>query len=431
MAADPKRAPVRKKLSKDVFRHVRSSDVRAVVKLVGAATTGIQKITEETHQAVLGSLGKKGSAQPGQTGGLTGLIYRGLRGATTLIMQGIDIAFEVAQPMVDRLKEENQDTPEREMMLSILNGVLGDHLAATNSSLAIAMSVRCGTAGSSQPLDQKIPCPRGKLALFLHGLCVNERIWQPDNKDENAPQVGDLGSLLSAYLNYQPLYLRYNSGLHVSQNGRELASKMEALLDTWPVPVEEVTFICYSMGGLVARSAVNIASAEGMKWPGKLKNIVFLATPHHGSPLEKAGNWFETALGRIPYSAPFARLGKMRSAGITDLRYGYICDEDWQDHDRFHRQPDNRQPVPLPENVRCFAIAATTASKRSRMAERLTGDGLVPLNSALGLHDDPTYALNFSKDAEMIAYRVGHLSVPTSPVVVQQVLKWLTPIGAK
>jgi pimeloyl-ACP methyl ester carboxylesterase len=419
---NPKRDRKADKPSGSVLRHVRGSDLRAVAKLAGSATLGIQEIVEETHQAVLGSPQRRHGAQPGRTSGLTGLIYRAVRSATTLIAQGVDKALALTQPLIEMLEEEKQDTSEREMMLAILNGVLGDHLAETNNAFVTPMSVRWGNAASSMLLEHQIPQARGKLVILLHGLCLNERIWQPESEGESA----DLGTQLQVQLGYQPLYLRYNSGLHISQNGRELANKIEALIETWPVPVEEITLIGFSMGGLVARSAVHIAQTEAMKWPSRLKNMVFLATPHHGSPLEKAGNWFEAVLGKTPYSAPFARLGKLRSAGITDLRYGSICDEDWCNRDRFNRQPDNRAPVPLPENVHCFTVAATMASKRSRMIERLTGDGLVLLDSALGRHEHPGHALKFAKDDEMIVYRLNHMAVPTDPAVIRQVLTWLS-----
>ena len=72
-----------------------------------------------------------------------------------------------------------------------------------------------------------------------------------------------------------------------------------------------------------------------MRWPARLDDLVFLGTPHHGAPLERAGNWVDLLLGATPYAAPFARLGKLRSAGITDLRHGNLLDEDWVGRDRF------------------------------------------------------------------------------------------------
>ena len=121
---------------------------------------------------------------------------------------------------------------------------------------------------------------------------------------------------------------------------------------------------------------------------------MFLGTPHHGAPLERAGNWIDMLLGTTRSTAPFARLVRLRSAGITDLRHGNLLDRDWHGHDRFQRQTDSRQPVPLPEGIACNAVAATTAAGPGRRAV-LPGDGLVPLRSALGQHDDPRRRLMF------------------------------------
>ena len=115
----------------------------------------------------------------------------------------------------------------------------------------------------------------------------------------------------------------------------------------------------------------------------------------------------------------------MRSAGITDLRYGHVLDQDWQGHDRFRRKPDSRQPVPLPQDVACFTVAATTAAKRSLLADRLVGDGLVPLHSALGLHDDPRRSLSFAKASQMVAYQMNHMALLHRPEVTRQMVAWL------
>ena len=197
-----------------------------------------------------------------------------------------------------------------------------------------------------------------------------------------------------------------------------------------PHRTTNISVIAHSMGGLVTRSAVHYAPLGKMRWPQHLKHIVFLGTPHHGAPLERAGNWVDVLLGATPYSKPFVKLTTLRSAGITDLRYGHVIDEDWQGHDRFRRSPDRRVPVPLPAGVSCHAVAATTAAKRSLMADRLTGDGLVPLRSALGQHDDARHTLAFSKTSRLIAYRTGHIALLHSLEVQQQLLRWLTPAVA-
>lgn len=180
------------------------------------------------------------------------------------------------------------------------------------------------------------------------------------------------------------------------------------------------------MGGLLTRSALHDGQQTGQVWPRHLKNIVFLGTPHHGAPLERAGNWVDVILGSTRFSAPFAKLGQLRSAGITDLRYGHLLDSDWRGHNRFHRQPDGREPVPLPEGVACYTVAATLSPQRGRLADRLMGDGLVPLHSALGQHEEPKRSLVFGKDAQHIAYRTGHLALLSRPEVAQQMVQWLT-----
>ena len=122
----------------------------------------------------------------------------------------------------------------------------------------------------------------------------------------------------------QPVYLHYNSGRHVSENGREFAALLEQLVAGWPVPVDELVIVGHSMGGLVARSACHHAEAQGQAWLASLTKLVCLGTPHHGAPLERGGRWVDVLLGLSPYVAPFARLGKARSAGITDLRFGNL-----------------------------------------------------------------------------------------------------------
>jgi pimeloyl-ACP methyl ester carboxylesterase len=269
-----------------------------------------------------------------------------------------------------------------------------------------------------------MPSVNGKVLVLIHGLCMNDLQWQSAAEDGT---VADLGRTLADALGYTPVYVRYNTGLHTSENGHLLAYQLAQMAQHWPVPVEEITVVAHSMGGLVTRSAVASAQQCGATWPKLLKNIVFLGTPHHGAPLERAGNWIDTLLGSTPYTRPFSRLVQLRSAGITDLRYGHVVDADWQGHDRFRRKPDTRVPVPLPEEITCFTVAATVAGARSALAERLLGDGLVPLNSALGQHDEARRTLTFAKTSQRVLYRLNHMELLSAPQVGAQLVTWLTP----
>lgn len=411
---------------KKVAKHLSLLDIRGIAQLVTEATVGVTGIVEGTHHSVLSTIGIPAGAIAGQTCGITGLVYKSIRHTTQLVGKSIDTTLAILEPLFESVKYTKPETPQREAFLAIINGVIGDYLVANNNPLAIPMTLRY--QGKALNLDShslpNIQETNGKVLLLIHGLCMNDLQWQTQHKE----QAVNHGEALACALNCIPIYLRYNSGLHISQNGRELSIQLEQLFRQWPRPIEELIVVAYSMGGLLIRSAFHYAKQENLRWTNYLKSIVFLGTPHHGSPLEKVGNWIDTILESNRYSAPFAKLGKVRSAGITDLRYGYLLDEDWLGYERFDCKPDNRQFVPLPEGVACYTIAATITDKRNIMADCLIGDGLVPLYSALGQHNDVNRNLKFAKTAQWIAYRTNHKQLLSSPNVTQQMIKWLMPV---
>ena len=416
----------KKPVSDNPFHHFRPSDLRGVAQLATQATRGVTRIVEGVHQSVWRTMGVPGGTEKGQTRGLTGMVYKTIHGVTALVGQGVDAALARVLLLLEPSGPAQPGSPQRETVLAILNGVMGDHLAATGNPLATPMTLRHqghALQWDVEPRPAHLAGASPKVLLMVHGLCMNDLQWHT----EKDGVVVDHGETVAATLGYTPVYVRYNSGLHTSQNGHLLAAQLEQLALHWPVPLEDLTVLVHSMGGLLIRSAVHVARQQGLTWPGRLKNIVFLGTPHHGSPLERAGNWVDTILGSTPFTAPFARLGHLRSAGITDLRHGHVLDADWQGRDRFASPDDHRTPLPLPEGVACFAVAATLAPKRGLLADRLMGDGLVPLNSALGQHDEPARRLVFARESQYLAYRTGHLDLLSSREVAAQVLAWLRP----
>ncbi len=408
---------------KQPLTHLRASDIRGIAQLAAQATEGVTGIVEGVHQSVWSTMGVPGGAEKGRTRGITGLVYRSVRGVTKLVGTGVDAILAGFEPVIGSSNAADPDTPQRESVFAALNGVIGDHLVESNNPFAIPMTIRYRGEALNPENGLQTPMAGSRILLLIHGLCMTDSQWRTQHGDE----VVDHGEALASGLGYTPIHLRYNTGLHISENGRELSDQLENLINAWPKPIEELTVIAHSMGGLLIRSAFHIAREDALLWPDHLKTIVFLGTPHHGAPLEKAGNWVDTILTATPYTAPFAKLGQVRSAGITDLRFGHVTAEDWQGRDRFTRSPDDRLVLPLPEGVACYAIAATTAEKRSAMADRLIGDGLVPLRSALGLHDDPRRCLAFAEDSQRIEYQTNHLGLLSSPDVTRQMLEWLGP----
>jgi len=410
-------------VSKNPLKHLRAADLRGIAQLATQATAGVTRIAEGMHQSVWNSLGVADGDEPGRARGITGLVYKSIHDVTLAVGQGVDTILAALQPFFESASDATPGTPQREAALAALNGVIGDQLVADDNPLAIPMTVRYQGAALNWEAMPPMAEATGKVLVLIHGLCVSDLRWQAQHEGQEV----DHGAALASELGYTPVYLRYNSGLHTSQNGRELSIQLEKLLDNWPTPIEELTVVGHSMGGLLIRSALHLAREEARRWPDLLRNIVFLGTPHHGAPLERAGNWVDVILGRGLHTAPLAKIGKLRSAGITDLRYGHLLDEDWRGHDRFHRRPDSRQVVPLPEGVACYTVAATLAGRRSAVADRLVGDGLVPLRSALGQHDERYRSLAFEPASQRIAYGTKHLELLSSPDVTHQLVEWLTP----
>lgn len=396
--------------------HLHPVNLHAFAKLATDAALGVIGIAEAMHYAILHP-GRMAVDSETRLNGISGLVYRSARGVTRLTARGIDAAFKPLQPLL----RERSSSPERETVLAVLNGVLGDHVAASDNALAIPMRLR--HAGrpltlEKQALKAAFPAANGKLLVMAHGLCMNDLQWQRRGHDHGAALARDLG--------YTPVYLHYNSGLHISENGRAFAALLERLTAQWPQPIEELAVVCHSMGGLVARSACYYAMAEGHAWPDRLNTLVFLGTPHHGAPLERIGNWgADTLLQANRYTAPIARLGKLRSAGITDLRHAGLLDEDWQGQDRFAAKAALPRAVPLPAKVNSYAIAATLGRASGDIAGRILGDGLVPLDSALGIDPQGERSLSLPSAHQWVAYRTGHMDLLNRPEVYARLRSWL------
>jgi hypothetical protein len=401
--------------------HLRASDLRAATLLASEATTAVISLTEGVHQAVWRTLGAPDGVTAGQTLGITGLVYKSITGIGQWVGRGLVSAVHRLEPLLAQLDAQKSETFERAAVIAALNGVMGDRLLSSANPLATPMSLRFQGKELNAAAPPQASEVTGKLLIVIHGLCMNDLQWT----SQASGKLVNHATAIEQALGYTPIYLRYNTGLHVSQNGHELAHQLEALLDSWSVPVTCLSLLTHSMGGLVARSAVASANQAGFAWPNQLKHLVFLGTPHHGAPLERAGNWIDVLLGSTSYSRPFAKLGQLRSAGVTDLRFGHVQDADWQGHDRFRRQSDTRTPLPLPEGVACFAVAATLAAKRSAVADRLVGDGLVPLQSALGHHENADRQLHFASAQQLLVYRTSHMQLLSSPQVTKQLLQWL------
>jgi hypothetical protein len=378
------------------------------------ATRGVTDVVEAMHAEIAG--GPRILGRPLDTPArlATRPVYGSIRNVTHLVGASLDVALAGLAPLFG----ESAPGPRREAVLSALNGVLGDYLAETGNPLAIEMCLR--HRGRPLPLERpalRLALPRAgaRVLVLIHGSSLNDRSWARSGRDHAAAMARDL--------RFTPVHLLYNTGLHISTNGRAFAALLERLLAAWPRPVEELILVAHSMGGLVSRSACHHGEAAGHAWRRKLRALFCLGSPHHGAPLERGGHWVDLLLGVSRYSAPLARLGRFRSAGVTDMRFGYVLDEHWEGRDRFAYARDDRTRLDLPEGVGCYAIAATRAP---RGAARRLGDGLVPVDSALGRHSRPQLALGFPEAHQWVAHGMGHFDLLGRPEVYAKVRSWLS-----
>lgn len=375
---------------------MRVSTLRGIAQLATDATVGVARVVEGVHASVLRSTGLPLANAGGPTRGVTGFVYGAVRGTARAVGSGVGAALGA----IERAISVDDDESTRDVAWrAALNGVLGDHLAATGNPLALAMTLR----HAGRPWSPaRLIAPGPRVLLSIHGLCMSEIHW----RTERDGRVVDHRADVAAALGHVPIDARYNTGLAIAANGRELSRQLDDLCRDWPVPIERIDVIAHSMGGLVLRHACIHADATDAPWRAKLRNVVFLGTPHFGSPLERAGHGVDRLLAATPWSAPFAGLGKARSAGIVNLRHGL-------------------RDVALPIGVACHAVAATLASRSDSRVRRYVGDGLVPLESALGRHRDPARSLAFPRASQHIAHGTGHIELLASERVGARIRAWL------
>ena len=368
------------------------SDALGLARLVVDGAAGVTSLVEHVHKSIIDAPGLRGCATADRRRRATRLPRRARR----LSLDGRGPRRAAA--LLDAGPHDQPVSREREIALAVLNGIFGDHLAETGNPLALEMRFRCN--GRALKLDRD--ARRGLSRRDRQGRRARARtLHERPPVDAAEPQPWRCAA---ANCSYTPAYLSYNSGLHISVNGRAFADALEALVAAWPVEIVDLVVIGHSMGGLVARSACAYGEQAGHRWRDQLHKLIFLGTPHQGAPIERIGNWVDAALGKTPYAAPFARLGQIRSAGVTDLRYGNLLDEDWKGRDRFEREPNGAAPFRFPNGQpatrspprgrrlppasstawsamawsRRRARSAATRIPRGRCGSRWTGNGSRP-----------------------------------------------------
>jgi pimeloyl-ACP methyl ester carboxylesterase len=401
---------------------LQAADLRGAARLTTDAVGGLARLVEAMHASIASvprrSGPRSGAPEDEHTRGVAAFVYEAVRDVAHLVGGSGDALLGWLASALVASDPRQPPHAGREAVVAALNGVLGDHLAANDSPLAIAMAFR--RSGRPLPLERlalraRLTAATPRLLVLLHDVCMNDLQWQRTGHDH--------GDALARELGYTPVHLHYNSGLSVSTNGRILAQLMERLYDAWAMPIERLVIIGHGMGGLVARSGIHhgaLIQRGGLRWPARVNDLVCLGTPHQGAPLERAGHGVDLLLSAAPYAAPLACLGKVRSAGIKDLRLGNIVSAPAGD-DGTHRCAQ----VSLPEGTRCFAIAASLGHAVGKRKAEPLDDGLVPVTSALGQHHEADRRLAFATDRQAVVADTSHLDLLSSTDVYALLRQWL------
>ena len=379
------------------------------------AITGITNIVERMHETIAGTALPADTSQP--HGFIAATVYSTIRSVQGVMRGGIDLALGALPSAASIPLPSNAEI----RTTAALNGVFGDHLEASGNPLATDMTLMTPTHAlslDSEALALALPQASPHLVILVHGLSLSELGW-------NRNGATSVGSRLQDELGCTPLYLRYNSGRHISTNGQEFEQQLEQLCQAWPVPLQSLSLIGHSMGGLVIRSACCYGQRNQSRWLQHLQRVACLGSPHHGSPLEKAGHALDVFMQKIPYTAPLA-FSRHRSAGIKDLRHGDLLDEDWQGHDLDQPRPAPHKVVPLLPRVDYYFAAASLGKHHDDPLGHLLGDLLVRKDSAMGAHDNELRKLNIKAENCRVFHEKNHFDLIDDEQVQQQIVDWFS-----
>ncbi len=361
-------------------------------------------------------------ARPAQLAhdGISRFVYSGVRGGAGLIGRAADVALAHGGPREDR---PISTTPGGAAALAVLTGLTGDALERQGSALHEPISVRVRRRAlevTPDALANAFPHATPRLVVFVHGLMSTELVWEWGSRGTG----GSYGSRLAEDAGCTPVFVRYNTGRHVSENGRSLAELLDELTAAWPVEVERIALVGHSMGGLVSRSACHQADDGAMPWVRRVRHVVSLGTPHLGAPLEQSAHWASAALSALPETRPLGSFLRRRSAGIRDLRHGSLVDEDWKGRDPDALRAVACREVPLLDGAtHCFVAATVTRSPRHPVG-RLVGDCLVLEASASGRGS--SRRIPFEEEHGMHLGGAHHMTLLNHPRVYERLRDWLT-----
>ena len=360
--------------------------VRGLKALIHDAVDFTADMVEEGHASIRRNALRVLDVSPELSGPakLADGVYRASLAITLGSVRGVNHAVRFItdaglEPVLGRLAHEAEPIEMRsdiagtaawisDAALGALNGAVGDYLQRSNNPLDLGLSLRF----RDRYLDATSGTPElpARLAVYVHGLGTTEWSWCFNAFEAHGDAAQCFGTLLEKDAGLAPLFVRYNSGRRVVENGSLLADALERAFEQ-RLP-QELVLVGHSMGGLVLQSACHQAVERGYGWPSRVSRVFSLGSPHQGAPLEQLGSAAATLLAGIDW--PSTRIPgeilRRRSAGMQDLRRGQVLDGD--------------EPARLLPQASYYFVSATITSDPHHPLGWLAGDVLVRVPSASG-----------------------------------------------
>ena len=245
---------------------MRADEMRDTGVLAGTTFDEITTTARDMHRAIaarlFGLAGRPGAAVKLAHDGIAALAYGGTRLGVKHLPPMVGLAAGAFQ---DPTAPSIHDVPKGRFTFGAVSGVVGDRMAEEGGAVAPQMRLRLGR-GPLRRLPANLVADAaadgavtGRLVVFAHGLCETDLCWSYAAEKRWGDRTATYGSKLAEDDGWTPLYLNFNTGLHISANGAEIADLLEEVVRDWPVRVTEIALVGHSLGGLVARSAVHRA----------------------------------------------------------------------------------------------------------------------------------------------------------------------------
>lgn len=299
--------------------------------------------------------------------------------------------------------------------ISALNGWFGDYLSETENGLQQPMAFFI----NNRPVEpETLSAPTSKkVCVLVHGLGCNESLWKYRARHEG----GDYGKLLEKRCGLMPLYLRFNTGLRISTNGKQLAALLDRYCTHHGAGVRDLVLIGHSMGGLVIRSACHQGTEKAQDWVSRVRHAIYLGSPHSGAPLEKATNIATNVLGRVNTTATrvVGDVLNTRSEGIKDLRFGNLDDQDWQECNPDELLNNRRIPIPWLATAHHHLVVGQALKSID-----IVGDVIVRPGSASGQPNGSQPGVPGTSNV-MVMKGLNHIALARHPSVYDHIEGWV------